>query len=243
MKRTVFFKLMAIAMLLSMPDYGIAKSRQPMQEACVNENSAEKGCCCPKSRSDGEISWNPDEMHYNLKQQSGPIVPALFQPYLANGYFDVVSGWVMPSPVFTQVPPFVVTMEFQVPHDLDPSVTPTIVLHWFNRSQIFEECTGNYLKWQVTADFFTNSAQINGPLATPKYVLSTGDVLLTYFPTANPEGLVQQQIAVPVTGQALVPGAYAQISVQRIAPTGAGHVQSNCDVFLSVVAFQYRKKA
>jgi hypothetical protein len=245
MKRTIFFKLMAIAMLLSMPaDYAVTKNRQPMQEACTSDNAVEKGCC-PRTRFDGEISWNPDEMHYNIKQQTGPIVPALFQPYLSNGYFDVVSGWVMQPTTNTDFPPFAVTMEFQVPHDIDPSVTPIIVLHWFNQSQNLPDseftCTGNYLNWQVTSDYFPNLAQVNGPTATPKYILKTGDVLLTFPVSSNAQVLVQQQIAVPLTGQPLVPGSYAQITVKRIATTA--HAETTCPVYLSVVAFQYRKRA
>ncbi len=197
---------------------------------------------------DGEISWNTDESHFNIKQQTGPISPTPFQPYSPNpasfsgAYFATFTGW--PIPPSTVEIPLVITVEFQVPRDLDPAVTPTITLHWFNPSATFEPiCTGNYINWQVFADFFTNLAPINNPFQVPKYMLTTGDILLTYYTGPEPAGFVQQQITIPLTGPALVPGAYAQITAARIAPTGAGHVESSCNTLLTLITFQYQKVA
>lgn len=198
------------------------------------------GCPC---NFNGEISWNTDETHYNVKQHIVPVVPTPFQPYFNNRIYDTFTGWPVPrTPTIEQLP-LVITAEFQVPLDLDPSVTPVITLHWFNQSATFLQCVGNYVNWQVTADFFTNLSPINAPVEFPKYTLTTGDILLTYYTGSQPAGYVQQQVSVPLTGQALVPGAYAQISATRIAPTGAGHVESSCASLLTLIVFQYRKKS
>ena len=199
------------------------------------------GVTCPCSYN-GEISWNTDETHYNVKQYIGPIAPTPFQPYHNNGFFDTFTGWPVPhSLTGPESTPLTITAEFQIPADLDPSVTPIITLHWFNPRATFNMCTGNYINWQITADFFVNLAPINSFVQFPKYVLTTGDILVTYYPGPQPDGSVQQQVSIPLTGPALVPGAYGQISVTRVAPTGAGHVESSCTTLLTVIAFDYHK--
>lgn len=193
------------------------------------------------------ISWNTDETHYNVKNfqaaTSGPtgITPQPFQPYFngITGFRDTITGWPMTPAGETGTTPIVITAEFEVPEDLDPSVTPTVTLHWFNTTATGGNCTGSYINWQLTADYFSNLDLVPLSTGVPKYVLSSGDTLVDYSPGFT--NLVQQQIDIPLTGPALVPGAYGQISATRVAPTGPGHTESNCDSYLTLMAFKYRK--
>ena len=200
---------------------------------------------------DDSISFNTDETHYNIKNfmaaTSGPtgVSPQPFQPYFngETGYRDTITGWPMTPFGQTGITPITITAEFEVPEDLDPSVTPTVTLHWFNPNASPEggNCTGSYVNWQLTADYFDNLATVPLSTGTPKYILSSGDQPLTYAPT--PANLTQQQVDIPLTGPALVPGAYGQITATRILPTVPGHVDSTCKLYLALMVLKYRKLA
>ncbi len=187
------------------------------------------------------LSFNTDSTHYNVKDfDDNPQIPLPFQPYFngVTGYRDTITGWQMPPTSDVEATPLVITAEFEVPADLDPSVTPVVTLHWFNPNPVPLDCGGTFVNWQVTADYFSNLAVVPTPPGVPKYILSTGNIPVTYATGTN---LVQQQVNIPLTGLPLVPGAYGQISVTRIAPTSG--VESSCRLYLTVIALKYRKLA
>ena len=194
---------------------------------------------------DGSISWNTNETHYNAKDFAlTPITPALIQPYYngVTGVRDTIMAWpvkretVDPEEPTNIFPNVVITAEFEIPNDLDSSVTPVATLHWMN-SQQATGCGGDYVNWQITADFLDNGDSFS-QLTGPKILVTTGDVLLVYATGTN---LRQQQVAIPLTGPAFVPGAYGQISATLVPTTVTGNVNYDCDTLLSVIGFRYRK--
>ncbi len=205
-------------------------------------------CACTYTDS---LSFNTDSTHYNIKNfqaaTSGPtgISPQPFQPYYNGlvGYRDTITGWPMTNVAATGITPIAITAEFEVPEDLDPSVTPTVTLHWFNPnpSPVAADCTGSYVNWQLTADYFDDLAVVPLSTGTPKFILDSGDQLLSYGPT--PANLTQQQVDIPLTGPILTPGAYAQMTATRVLPSGAGHTDSTCALYLTLMVFKYRKLA
>ncbi len=188
--------------------------------------SGPTGCECIY---DGYLSWNDQETNYN--QKSFPDGSTPFIQY-GGGNNAIFSGWVI-VPSFSG-PNLTITAEFEVPNDLDPSVPPTVTLHWFNFPNDYD-CTGNYVNWEIVANTLGNGGSF-GP--TPQYDVTTGDILLITTGGAN---FVQQQASVVLaTGPGFVPGGYGQISTTRVS-TATGNAEYDCDSLLSVIGLQYRK--
>jgi hypothetical protein len=204
------------------------------------------GPCCtgitgPTGIFTDSLSFNTDSSHYNIKDNPSGVLPFPFQPYFngTSGPRDTFTGWPI-VPGSSTGPNLTITAEFEVPADLDPSVTPVVTLHWFNFPSAVSPftCTGSLVNWQVTADYFGNLSGVSGAAGPgPKYLEMTGDIPIVF---ATDFSFVQQQVDVPLIGPAFVPKAYGQISATRIPTTGP---ESECLSLLSVMAFKYRKLA
>ena len=194
------------------------------------------------------VMWGPWDM--SAQNTTGvPITPTAFQPYTGVGSPITLDGWpICASGVFGGACPAsnqFVTVQFEIPRDLDTTVTPTLNIHFF--SQPASESTG-CVRFEILADFLADTQALPLGTAVPSYILDTQSVPIIVGAPAPFGSIRAHQISVPLTGVTLnpgfVPGNYAQITLTRIAPTpppDACALDYDLPVYISVLSLDYRK--
>lgn len=182
----------------------------------------------PVACFDDVLTWGPSEMLPSIS--SGLGAPTAFTPY-AN--LVTLQGWTLCDPTETACPPAFMTVQFEVPQDIDPSVTPVVGIHFF-----LSGADASWVRFLVQADFLGDGQDI--PVLTLPPVLVESEDKQVFGPAISL--LRQYQVFVPLleAGPLLTGGNFGQITISRIPNTTDPGDEAD-DIYLSAISFTYRK--
>lgn len=181
-------------------------------------------CPCPSTPCyNDSLTWGPDEMH--PQDQDDAIALRHFTPYSSPYNAITYEGWPLPSSLEQTN---YITVQFEVPQDIDTTVEPYIVIHFF---ATFEASELGYAKFHVDMELLNNE---EGTGSAPTYGTDSSDIFVTNVLSPH---LLHYQIAVPLTDISLTPGEFGAITISRVAPDG----DEKGTIYLSALSFNYRK--
>ena len=186
------------------------------------------GCFCCYNDS---LTWGPDEMH--PRDGAAPAIPTTFQPYSSAPI--TYNGWEFCSPLDTGCPPNFVTAQFEVPADLDPSIIPSVTIHFFYPGGVG---VGSWVRFHVDVELLADAEDVNA--VVPLYSIDTANKEI--FVPDPPTVIRHYQITVPLTGitSVLQAGIFGAITISRIPNTEEPEGEA-LSVYLSALSFNYRK--
>lgn len=172
-----------------------------------------------------EVQWGP----FAIAGQTGPnSFLASVAPYEGNSSI-YLHGWQICSPTdfACGLGASYVTAEFAVPSDFDATVTPVVDVYFF-----LEAGTASNVNFELYAEFLGEGGIT---AATPPVDIVTGDITVTE-PAAHPV-IRFWNTSIPLTGAAIAPQDYGQITITRTSAT----TDEAPAIFLSVIVFRYHK--
>ena len=192
------------------------------------------------------LIWGPWEMS---RQQSvavpTPVIPTPFRPY--TNVPITLDGWAICRPLSPnclgdgETEETYVTVQFEIPLDLDTAVEPTLHMHFFVVG--ISEAVG-CARFEVQADFLANTEAIAIGTLMPPYIIETPDIAV---PSGPVDSLIHFEVPVLLedilTESDFLPGNYAQITVKRIPQQTCGgpFPEYSAPIFLTVLSMEYRK--
>ena len=182
------------------------------------------------------LIWGPWEMSVQQDiDDPVPVIPTPFRPY-ASGPITL-DGWniCVPEDPCVGLEEAYVTVQFEIPRDLDMTIEPTLHIHFFSVETGQPGC----VRFEVQGDFLANSEAIPSGTAMPPYTIPSAPVPIVGGALGN---LRHYEVTVPLTGITAFfsLGNYAQITVTRIDNTPPPCPEYPI-VYVTVLSLEYRK--
>lgn len=159
--------------------------------------------------------------------------PSAFQPYVGSNI--TLRGWEMCSPLNTGCPTAFLTVQFEVPYDMNININPSLFIHFFLPAVEDQ----SFVRFQVDVELLGFGDDTGA--ASKSTVLSQN--VEVFAPIASPDTLrhyVVQVVLDDLVTPLLQNGQFAAITVSRVLNTEDPQDEAD-SIYLSALGFTYRK--